>query len=198
MRLAASRPSGVFTLVGPPSPNPRMQRTPSAPLMRKPLGGRSLVTSIAALVLASWSCRSATDSSQPPSGLEAVLQHSSITVEHYVSNPDNPRAEKNREPLALSDKQTESLRELLLRAFKRDHDARREGERLGLLWGGVPGCVSYEYRLLLAHDGVLDAAWLHCGPGWLDAPSFPDTIVFTESELCQLDSILGRTGRSCG
>ncbi len=176
-------------------PNTRVQRTrssPSAfrsPLTRRPLGrGRSswALGLAPALAIASLSMLGLTQASQsdPFAGV--------IVVDRNVT-PSGGAVQFQWAPLALSQKEAESLRGILRSALARELKEEAEARKSGQVSGGVPGCMSPDFRVTFRQNSKTWSGILHLSCDWLEIKHGPG-IAFSKQEEAALQSLLKMAG----
>jgi hypothetical protein len=176
------------------TPNPRLQRTGSRPpLSRQPLGSGSIggLVGLALVVgaglfpsVASAQVRDA--KGNPFRGVIAVEKNSA---------PLGPVVRMEWTPIQLSHENVETLRRVLRSARARGLSEEAEARKTKQVTGGVPGCMSSDFRVTF---GETDRTWsgiLHLSCGWFraDERDLGAPIVFSSREEALLTLAL-RTG----
>jgi hypothetical protein len=183
--------------------NKRLQRTRSpgfrsgrslrslcSPLKRSPLGDVKLLSGLLVLILLGASPSLA---KEKQSKAVQYLARAAIRVERVVvpllgHSLDDPAL---YEEVKLDESQIKTLRDLLVVARRRNEAEEAEARRHGQVTGGVPGCVSSDFRVTFELGGTREIAWLHCGPGWLEGPASVGAIVFSKGERDRVNALLG-------
>jgi len=120
---------------------------------------------------------------------EAFLQRSAIRVDRQVGKP--PTGSEQFAPVALTPAAETTLRGVLLTAFFRRLKQQQTAAESGTAAGGVPGRVSFNFRLTFTHGSNTQASWLHLCPGWLAGGPLIPNLVFTTKEREDLETVLG-------
>ena len=173
-------------------PNPRLQRTRMrAPLSRKPFGdGRAdrLVRVSLCLVYALLAFPGLARAGGDP------FQGAILAEEN--SAPRGRLVAIAWMPVQLSLRDTERLRHVLQAARARGLKEEADSARTGRVPGGVPGCMSPDFRLTFTRAGESWPGVLHLSCGWFQSErDLGAAIVFSDLEQAVLRSVL-RSGRS--
>jgi hypothetical protein len=176
-------------------PNTRVQRTrssPSAfrsPLTRHPLGRPGVFVGLA------WVMGTAlVASGQTGTGDIDFVGRATITAERndgLCASTSAAVAEMSWTPLDLSEPQASQVRRLLVAAIKANKANEAEAARHGQATGGVPGCMSAEFRLIFRLKGVTQKAIVHLCGGWLGGDPKVGSILLSDKQKVKIQGILG-------
>jgi len=180
-------------------PNTSLQRTRAPrsargrlPLSFRPLGGGSLSRLLGSALVVGVVLLPPLALAQTPGRSEGDPFRGVMAVESN-SAPRGSVVRMEWTPIQLSRKNVDTLRRVLRSARARGLAEETEGRKTKQVSGGVPGCVSQDFRVTF---GGGDRAWsgiLHLSCGWFQAEEkdLGVAIVFSNREEASLKSALG-------
>ena len=125
---------------------------------------------------------------------EALIRDSVITAERTHSNVridgNYPANYVPPSEVKLSKDDTARLRQIIVRAFRRNRQEEEEARKEGTVTAGVPGCVSYDYALHFDQSGRRYDATLHLCAGWIQSRGPIGNVVLDDDERDQLAKVL--------
>ena len=176
-----------------PPPNPRLQRTRSAPLRsplsRKPFGD----TLKAAFVFLGAIGVASAGLGQTGTGDPSFIGKAVIRIERNAPPCADQHgvARMNWQPFTTTSSQVQALRRILVAALRQNRADEETARRHGQVTGGVPGCLSNDFRLTLEQGERRDVSVLHLCTGWLVGQKLVGSIVFSAQQRQELATVLG-------
>jgi len=176
-----------------PSPNTALHRTPAA-AQQSPVSfqafGETLKT---ALVLLGAIGVASTGLGQTGTGDPSFIGKAAIRIERNASPCADQHgvARMNWQAFSATSSQIQIVRRVLVAALRQNRADEETARRHGQVTGGVPGCVSNDFRLTLEHGERRDVSVLHLCAGWLAGERLVGSIVFSTQQKRDLATVLG-------
>lgn len=128
--------------------------------------------------------------SEPSSGLAIVRVDRNVVVSPLPSREEFLRQDGDRWPqVGLNRSEVDVIQRTLASALLRHRKEEREAARIRQGTGGVPGCMSFDYRIMLRYQGTTQPVWFHLCAGWVQGGSF-GPIVLSAAERQTIEKVL--------